>query len=471
MKYLQKKITIWSLIVVFSTMGVGVQPIFAVEFNPNLIITDAELTDSSSMTEQDVQQFLEYKGSYLAHYKTTDVENNKKSASTIIYEAAQRYNINPRYILTTLQKEQSLVEGVPKYNLQNRLDWAAGYGVCDSCSKSDPKLQKFLGFGNQVDYAAGANRFYIDNPNNFQYKVGKAVKIDGQTVIPMNQATVNQYIYTPHLHGNENLWRIWQNWFTRRYPNGTVLQASGDKGVWLIRDGKKHLFETFSAFLSRYQTEEIIKVEKSELENYELGNGIRFPNYSLLRLPNGLVYLVLGDTKRPLASQEVLRQLGYNPDEIIDVGKDDARVYKTGKFITIKDSYPSGAVLKNRDTGTLYYVIEGQRRVIVNEVVAKITYPDRVPITVDTDQVDKYPLINEAIALRDGTLVRTPFSNQIFIISDGRRRPIPSIEVFDGMGFNKEAIKDIDEITLLLHPKGEPVYLNTNNVEAASKSK
>ncbi|HBF67464.1 MAG TPA: hypothetical protein DDW36_03510 [Candidatus Magasanikbacteria bacterium] len=462
------KIALYGLLFVFGITTALPQAVFALEFNPNLILNDAELTDYNSMTVVDIQKFLEYKGSYLAKYTAQDVNGEFKKASTMIYEAAQRHRINPRYILTTLQKEQSLIEGVPKNKLDDRLDWAAGYGICDSCNKNDPTLAKFRGFGNQVDYAAGANRFYIDNPEKFSVRIGQAVRIDGQTVIPQTQATVNQYIYTPHIHGNKNLWSIWNNWFTRRYPNGTVLQAVNDTTVWLIREGKKHLFETQSSFLSRYDTEEIIKVNPDELENYELGASILFPNYSLLRLPNGLIYLLLDETKRPLASQDVLRKLGYNPDEIIDVGKDDVRVYETGKFITIQDSYPTGAVLKNRDNSTLYYAFQGTRRVIANELIAKINYPDRLPITVDSKTIADYPLKNEPILLRDGTLVKTPLSNQIYIISDSRRRPIPTMEVFNGMGFNENAIKEVDEITLLLHPKGEPVRLN-NNVVATTQ--
>ncbi len=40
---------------------------------------------------------------------TTDYAGVKKPASKIVWEAAQAWNLNPKVILATLQKEQSLL--------------------------------------------------------------------------------------------------------------------------------------------------------------------------------------------------------------------------------------------------------------------------------------------------------------------------------------------------------------------------
>ena len=88
------------------------------DFNPSYIISDPTFTCTSTMSEADIQTFLEYKGSYLADYYETrdsyigpnnDVAVKGWRASKIIRQVADWYGVNPQVILATLQKEQSLV--------------------------------------------------------------------------------------------------------------------------------------------------------------------------------------------------------------------------------------------------------------------------------------------------------------------------------------------------------------------------
>ena len=82
---------------------------------------------------------------------------------------------------------------------QKQLDWAAGYGVCDSCGLDDPKIQKFKGFGKQVDNAAGIIRWYYTNTDKTIIKQKDTpIRIDDEDVTPQNWATAF-YIPTPRI--------------------------------------------------------------------------------------------------------------------------------------------------------------------------------------------------------------------------------------------------------------------------------
>ena len=110
----------------------------AATFNPNNIISDNDLVDSQTMSATRIQKFLQDKGSPLANYQINDPWGNLKTAAQIIFDASQYYIINPQFLLVLLQKEQSLItDPTPS---QGQLDWATGYGVCDSCSKDDPAI-------------------------------------------------------------------------------------------------------------------------------------------------------------------------------------------------------------------------------------------------------------------------------------------------------------------------------------------
>ena len=99
-------------IVVFVIGGLMTLPLIALaqtEFNPQFIISDTELQDMGTWTRDDVQKFLDSRGSYLRQYQTPDASGTAKMAADIIYDAAKNYQINPKFILVTLQKEQSLI--------------------------------------------------------------------------------------------------------------------------------------------------------------------------------------------------------------------------------------------------------------------------------------------------------------------------------------------------------------------------
>src|SRR3989339_1495590 len=78
------------------------------EFNPAFIISDEEMQSTVNWTKDDIQKFLESKGSYLVNFLGEDADGVYRQASEIIYLASQKYKINPKYLLVTLQKEQSL---------------------------------------------------------------------------------------------------------------------------------------------------------------------------------------------------------------------------------------------------------------------------------------------------------------------------------------------------------------------------
>jgi hypothetical protein len=428
------------------------------EFNPNYIISDQELTDYNAMSLSQVQSFLQSKGSPLAYYATIDTDGLGRTASEIIWRVAQSYKISPKVLLVTLQKEQSLITDTTP--TQKQLDWATGYGICDSCSMSDPTLQKYKGFATQVDYAAGWKRWFLENVATLAWvkQPGQTYLIDSYSITPNNIATAAFYTYTPHYNGNYNFWKIWRDWFGKFYPDGTVLKEQDGDGIWLIQRGLRRQFSTYSAFVSRYSPEKLITVSANELENYETGTPIKFPDYSLLRSPRGTVYLLVGNTRRGFASSEVFRTIGFNPDEIIDVTWEDLNVYIENDPITIQSVYPMGALLQDKTSGGVYFVENGVKKPIWAKQFLTLYFGGKKITAVSPDELKKYPT-GEPIKFKDGELVVGEGAPTVYFISNGERRPIPTEEVFNVLGFKWENIIKTTDKILSLHPVGTPIYL------------
>ena len=108
--------------------------------NKHNIISDSEFRDYQSMTQSNVQTFLVNQNCFLSTYKTTDVDGVEKLPSEMIYNAAQKYHVNPKVILTMLQKEQSIISTPLDKQTTLQLNKAMGYESPD-----------YYGLANQID--------------------------------------------------------------------------------------------------------------------------------------------------------------------------------------------------------------------------------------------------------------------------------------------------------------------------------
>ncbi len=426
-----------------------VYPVFAGEFKPSVIISDIEFTDYDSMTLEDVQRFLEKKNSGLATYVDPAV---RVRASQLIYDNAQMTGINPKVLLVTLQKEQSLIT---EPITQKRLDWATGFGICDSCSKSDPKLQKYKGFANQIDYAATSFRLFYDNPQSYGFKVGSTYTIDGKPVTIGNSATHALYLYTPHLHGNRNFYKIWKNWFSRDFPDGTLLQDAVSGGIYIIQNGAKRPFTSMLAFASRYDMDKVITTSPENLDAFPLGPPIQYAQYSLLQdSSTGGIYLIVDDKKRPITSREAFRQIGFNPEEVEQVDPADLATLPTGDPITVENAHPTGALLQDITTGGVWYVQDNTRHAIWSRELMTVNFPNMKIEPTSPDKIQQFDL-GEPVKFRDGELVSAVGDPAVYVISNGLKLPIPSAEVFEKLGYSWDNVIQTSEKSLSLHQTGE----------------
>ncbi|MFH0854038.1 MAG: hypothetical protein V1891_00930 [bacterium] len=447
---LPKKIFILFLMLIFIMPALPSQ---AVDFNPNHIISDFDYLDYDSMNKTEIQSFLESKGSFLANYKTEDIDGKTKTATEIIYRAANDYKISPKFILALLQKEQSLIETANPTDYQ--LDWATGYARCDDAVLCSPEnVAEYKGFAKQVDRGTWRQRFYIENSYKEWLKsANNTYKIDGQNITPVNQATANLYNYTPHFHGNYNFWKIWNRYFAKNYPDGTLLQIEGEPAVYLIENGFIRPFANKAAFTSRgYNANKIISSTASDLIRYKTGGFIKFPNYTLMRAEDKTIYLLVNDKKHKIESPEVFKKIGFIEDEIIDLADIELNEYENSSSITMDTIYPLGALLRDKKTGGVYYVENGIKNPIWSRAILKANFPDKKIIDSTKEELEK--LTNGfPIKFKDGELVKSLDSSAVYVISNGERHPIISGNAFEALRYRWENIIEIDKKTLeTLHP-------------------
>jgi hypothetical protein len=431
-------------------------------YNEDFIISDAHFTDNHSMTVEQIQAFLELRG-VLGSYVDPLTH---MTAAFIIYNEAKTYGISPKVLLTLLQKEQSLIED-PSPS-QSQYDWATGYscyaGTCDD---------EWQGFSRQVKGAA--RRFMIGywedlastgcTFTNWCINQTKRTQ-DGVLITPKSLATAALYTYNPYrgntvmngmkIGANYNFWKIWNRWFSQTYPDGSLVKATNENKVYLIRDGQKRWITSYATLATRYNPDYIIEIDPSELDSYEEGPAIKFPLYALVKTPNGAIYLIADEEKRMIVSWEVFRTIGFNPEEVEDISFKDLAGIPSGKALTLYDAYPVGGVLKSQTTDKIYYVESGMKYLIVSEELADIRFSQMTITDADETELEQYELGNP-IKLKDGILVKDPDSSQVYVIANGQRRSIPTEQVFNSFGFKWTNVKTITKELLELHELGDPL--------------
>ena len=230
-------------------------------FDPGYIISDYQMSNYNSMTEEEIQTFLINKGNcrdtrvYLAttysnysyhirdgHFVCMAEETfgdgvaygedapDGETAAHVIWQAAQDYQINPQVLIVLLQKEQGLITDSWPNSRQYRS--ATGYG----CPDTAPCNAEYYGFKNQVRKAAAMFRTVLDGGwtnyplgNNYiQYNPNAAC--GGSIVNVRSLATSALYRYTPYqpnegalaagygtaycgAYGNRNFYLYFMDWF------------------------------------------------------------------------------------------------------------------------------------------------------------------------------------------------------------------------------------------------------------------
>lgn len=471
-------------------------PAHAAVFNPQYLISDEEMRDAGAMSYFDIYSFLEDKGDL----NTVFVESPDlctvgkpegydparesvpmvKGVAQMIYDAANCYSVNPKYIITLLEKEMSLVTwNSSRSDWQKRLDWAAGYALCDGCDKTDPLAQKYKGIDRQIDVAAGWMDWYFKNYSRYSAYAWPGVTkvISGMEITPANTATAALYTYTPHVGngrvgGNRLFWNIWTRWFggggSMQYPDGTLLRDDKTGAVILMQNGKARPILNESVLRSRFNENAIIDLDSfdfSDLLAAKQGPPIAFPDIALVRTEEGDRYLLVRDIKRWIPDDATFAAMGFNPEELEDVKAADLEGYTDGPFLVVGETYPTGQLLQDAVTGGVFYVEAGVKHALWDKAVLQTRFPGKRIVPMSPEDLAALPTA-EPVPLPDGTLVKTPDSATVYVIANGQRHSIPSETVFLAYGYKWSTIVTASAKVLTLTPLGEPLLLVDDSMAA-----
>lgn len=249
------------------------------DFNPELIISDAEFYNGSAMTAAQIQVFLDgkigscqttqclnviqitYPGALASYASNGGLLCNALQAGTMLfseflYRVQVACGISAKVVLATLQKEQSLVTSTAPN------DWQLKAAMGMACPDTAACDTAFVGLATQVYSGTRQLKTYkvavFAKQPGYQYiQYSPNAACGGTYLTVRNYATAALYSYTPYqpnaaalanlygigdgcsAYGNRNFWRFYNDWFG---SSGSYMTSTVDVDYLVARDANNELW-------------------------------------------------------------------------------------------------------------------------------------------------------------------------------------------------------------------------------------
>lgn len=303
----------------------------ASHFNPANIISDAVFFNGGDMGASVVQDFLnqQYQGcesgyTCLRDFKQTTPNRGSDAmcgsytgaanepAASIVSKVGVACGINPKVLLVTLQKEQSLITHTQPS--QARYNIAMGYACPDTAACDS----QYFGFFNQVYKAAWQLKRYGNPAGTSEYftwfPVGKSAPVryhpnascGSASITIQNKATAALYYYTPYqpntaalnnlygtgdscsAYGNRNFWRMFTDWFGDPTAASNLVRTADNPAVYLVSGGSKYPVRDYSMLDALYPLGAVGYVSQNFLDTKTTGGDMT----RIVRSPSGKVFFL-----------------------------------------------------------------------------------------------------------------------------------------------------------------------------------
>lgn len=372
-------------------------------FDPGLIISDSVFFDFGSMTVEEIQAFLDSMvETCRAEDPAIDCLKNiridipetpattpeevgpcaaipakpQATAAEVIHAVANACGINPKVIITTLQKEQGLVTSTKPTDYMYRA--AMGFG----CPDSDPGIcgKVYVGLFNQI-YRASKQLIWYGNPEgSFTYwKPGRTVAMrfnpksscGTKSFLLQNQATANLYYYTPYTpnaaalnnlygsgdscsaYGNRNFWRFYHDWFGSPVAGGYLLKSASSE-TFLMVDNKKYRVTDARVLASLAPLGPLGEISQPYLDSFESSGDM---GQIAIDLSTQQRYLLVDSYKYAINDCQVASQFGQDCNLAVGLTSLQLTQFQDGGVLSRLIEQPDG---------TRYWIENASSRVVVD---------------------------------------------------------------------------------------------------------
>lgn len=253
---------------------------------------------------------------------------------------------------------------------------------------------------------------------------------------------------------------------SKLHLNGTLVKAEGGNSVYLIEAGKKRPISSAAIFETNgYRWSEIVTVKRSELEMYSNGAAVgTYPNGTLLKDPDGKVYVVTNSKISHITNPEVFEKLGYKWNNLISVSSAHIALYSSETSFFNANFRPAGTLIQGLDK-TNVYVIETSvvapgfvKRLITSPIIfERRGYKWSNIVQVSGPELAQYSNGANLNTYPPTSLLKDE-NDKIYLVSNGKKHWFSGPRAFEDMGYQWSNVIKVTSSELAN-------YTNGNNVQ------
>ena len=277
------------------------------------------------------------------------------SSAQIIWDAAQKYGINPQVLLVILKKEQGSLFS-DDWPFKSQYKYSMGYACPDSGPNYSANcVSTYGGFYNQINMSAWQLKRYKDHINEYQYRPGRTNYIQystqpncgGKNVYIENVATASLYIYTPYTpnegslknypgeaqcgsYGNRNFYFFFKEWFGQPKISSSFVRTESNPSVYLISDDMKYPVSSMSFVDAASNLGNVQFVSQNYLDGKTTGPYLN----RIIRGKDSSIYFYDKNTKLYFGSCQLISDYGQDCGKAIRLNDKQLSKFSNGPSVT-----------------------------------------------------------------------------------------------------------------------------------------
>ena len=237
-------------------------------------------------------------------------------------------------------------------------------------------------------------------------------------------------------------------------PNRKLVKVKNKTTVYMIEDETKRPIPSPDVLKeNNLSFSNIETISEEELESYAQGENLTYPDGTLIKGSGPGVYLISEGKKRPIKSAKALIRLGYQWKNIKKIADKELSSLEDGSSITENSDLPEGSLVQETGKKEIYLIEGGRKKLVSSDILKARGYKSSQIMKVKEDLLEKFESA-ENLIYPDGTLVKGSGPG-VYLIDQGKKRPIKSLETFKSLKFNFKEVKKIkdDELKNLAEDK------------------
>ncbi len=224
--------------------------------------------------------------------------------------------------------------------------------------------------------------------------------------------------------------------------NNSIVKIRHKPFYYFVKENSAYLVIPEMLSLEPYKDLKKIEVDEVKLAKYTLGESAPFPDGFLVRQKGDYkIYFSQNSTLRHISNNIILKEdkrfAGLN---LIEIEPANFKLLKIGEPIYL----PDGTIVKSADSFKIYYLEKGKKRHIVSyDVFKQYKFSSAKILVLPDDELRNIPT-GKPLYHQDGSLLKTPDSDNIYYIEGGKKIKIENQSILTKLGLNNKNIRRVD---------------------------